>query len=105
MTYAIGLDLGGTNIKGLAVTPGGRVLAEQRSRTGATGGRSWIKNVEEVLRDLQGKVGAPATSIGVAAPGLAAADHRSIAFMPERFRGLEGLEWQKRFRHTSRVPV
>ena len=34
MIYAIGLDLGGTNIKGLAVTPAGRVLAEQALPTG-----------------------------------------------------------------------
>jgi glucokinase len=105
MTYAIGLDLGGTNIKGLAVTPTGRVLAEQLSQTGSIGGRSWIKNVEAVLHHLQAAVKAPVTSVGVAAPGLAAADHRSIAFMPERLPGLEGLDWQKQFRQGSHVPV
>jgi glucokinase len=105
MTCAVGLDLGGTNIKGLAVTPAGRVLAEQRSETGSNGGRRWIKNVESVLRDLEAKAGEPAWSVGVAAPGLAAADHGSIAFMPERLPGLEGLDWQKQFGKASRVPV
>ena len=39
MNYAIGLDLGGTNIKALAVTAGGRVVAQTVVPTGDTGGR------------------------------------------------------------------
>ena len=105
MTYCIGLDLGGTNIKGLAITESGRVLAEEISATGSTGGRSWAKNVDRVLKDLQVRVKSPAACVGLAAPGLAAADHRSIAFMPERLPGLENLDWQKRFGLRSSVPV
>jgi glucokinase len=105
MTYAIGLDLGGTNIKGMAITPAGRVLAEKRSSTASTGGRTWIKNVDLVLADLRRKVGSPPSVIGLAAPGLAAADHRSIAFMPERLPGLERLVWQDHFRVPFNVPV
>jgi glucokinase len=105
MTYAIGLDLGGTNIKGLAVTVSGRVLAEEIASTGSSGGRTWIQNVDRVLRSLQDKVKRPASCVGLAAPGLAARDHRSIAFMPERLPGLENLIWQKQFRLPSTVPV
>ncbi|HZR18600.1 MAG TPA: ROK family protein [Verrucomicrobiae bacterium] len=104
-TYAIGLDLGGTNIKGLAITETGRVLAEQLAPTGSTGGSNWIKNVERVLAAIQAQVKTPAACVGLAAPGLAAADYRSIAFMPERLPGLENLDWQKRFRLASAVPV
>jgi predicted NBD/HSP70 family sugar kinase len=50
---AIGLDLGGTNIKGLAVSVSGRVLAERMSSTESTGSRSWLKNVDKVLADLR----------------------------------------------------
>ena len=103
--HYVGIDLGGTNIKGLALTSAGRVIGEQIAHTGSNGGRSWIKNVEGVLSDLQTKTGSPPTSIGLAAPGLAAADNRSIAFMPERLHGLEGLDWQKRFRHPAPVPI
>lgn len=103
--HYIGIDLGGTNIKGLALTSTGRVIGEQVAHTGSTGGRGWITNVEGVLRDLRTKTGAVPACIGVAAPGLAAGDQRSIAFMPERLPGLEGLNWQKRFRHPSPVPV
>jgi len=102
---AIGLDLGGTNIKGLAVSASGRVLGEKMSSTKSTGSRSWAKNVDKVLADLRSAMAETVSVIGLAAPGLAAADHRSIAFMPERLPGLENLDWQKHFRHRSAVPV
>jgi len=105
MTYAIGLDLGGTNIKGLAVTPAGRVLSERLFSTGSDGERSWVKNVDRVLTDLSRLVKKPPSFIGLAAPGLAAADHRSIAFMPERLPGLEKLDWQDHFSVPFAVPV
>src|SRR5690242_18723092 len=105
MTYAIGLDLGGTNIKGLAVTETGRVLAEELSPTGSTGGRGWIGNVVTARDRLQERLKTQAACVGLAAPGLAATDGRSIAFMPERLPGLEKLNWQKRFRLPTTVPV
>jgi glucokinase len=105
MTYAIGLDLGGTNIKGLAVTERGRVLAEELSPTGSTGGRGWIGNVVTALDRLQEQLKTQATCVGLAAPGLAAANGRSIAVMPERLPGLENLDWQKRFALRTAVPV
>jgi glucokinase len=105
MTCAIGLDLGGTNIKGLAASPSGRVLAETISATASTGGRAWAKNVDQVLSKLRASVNGAPFVVGLAAPGLAASDHRSIAFMPERLPGLENLDWQRRFRLSSAVPV
>jgi glucokinase len=105
MTYAIGLDLGGTNIKGLAVTPSGQVQAEKVSSTGSSGGRTWVKNVDRVLTELQTALKNRAVCVGLAAPGLAAPDHRSIAFMPERLPGLENLDWQKHFGLPTAVPV
>src|SRR5260370_37100643 len=105
MTYAIGLDLGGTNIKGLAVTPSGRVLAERRSSTLTSGNRSWLKNVDKVLAELQRSAKHPAAAIGLAAPGLPSRDQRSIAFLPEGLPGLEDLDWQKHFGLQQAVPV
>lgn len=105
MTFAIGLDLGGTNIKGLATSPSGRVLAETISTTASIAGRAWVKNVEQVLAKLRASINGAPFVVGLAAPGLAAIDHRSIAFMPQRLPGLEKLDWQKRFRSSSAVPV
>ncbi|MBI5384847.1 MAG: ROK family protein [Verrucomicrobia bacterium] len=49
--------------------------------------------VREVIREIESAQGAPASHVGLAAPGLAARDGRSIAFMPGRFVGLEGFDW------------
>jgi glucokinase len=105
MNYTIGLDLGGTNIKGLAVTLSGRVLAEKRAATACTGRHTWVGNVDRVLSDLRKALKSQPAAIGLAAPGLAARDQRSIAFMPERLPGLENLDWQAHFRVAQTVPV
>lgn len=103
--YALGLDIGGTNIKALAVTAGGRVLAQTVVPTGDTGRRGWHLNVQRAKANLERVVKQPPTWIGLAAPGLAAANQESIAFMPGRLPGLEGLVWQKLFKVSQPVPV
>lgn len=105
MKFALGMDIGGTNLKALALTPRGRVLAEVNRPTGDTGNRDWIANVllarDRVCRALK----ATPAWIGVAAPGLAANNQRAIRFMPGRLAGLEGLDWRKAFRVRHPVPV
>lgn len=105
MNYAIGLDIGGTNIKALAVTPAGRVLAQTVVPTGDTGQRGWHLNVRCAKDELERTVKQPPAWIGLAAPGLAAANQSSIAFMPGRLPGLEGLVWQKFLKVSRSVPV
>ena len=39
-TIAIGIDLGGTNLRGAAVDKGGRVLAKRTCNDGAAGGHA-----------------------------------------------------------------
>ncbi len=103
--YAIGLDIGGTNIKALAVTPGGRLLAHLAVPTGDTGGRGWQMNVQRAKAELERTVKQSLSWIGLAAPGLAAANQRAIAFMPGRLPGLEDLVWQKFLKLSQPVPV
>ncbi len=105
MKYAIGLDIGGTNIKALAVTPGGRVLAHTVVPTGDTGGRGWQLNVRRAKDELERTLKHPPSWIGLAAPGLAAADQSSIAFMPGRLPGLESLVWGKFLKVSHSLPV
>ena len=105
MNYALGLDIGGTNVKALAVTPAGRVLAQTVVSTGDTGRRGWHLNVSRAKDELERSVGQLPAWIGLAAPGLAAASQSSIAFMPGRLPGLEGFVWQKFFKVSQPVPV
>jgi len=102
MNYAIGIDIGGTNVKGLAVSPNGKVLAEARASTGIA---RWTASVRRVLKQLNQEVGKPPACVGLAAPGLASNDQRSIANLPGRLPGLEGLVWEDFLRLNHPVPV
>jgi glucokinase len=73
--------------------------------TGGAKGSQWQKAVRLAAATLQTEVKCPPTWIGIAAPGLPAADQRSIAFLPERLPGLEGLDWRKFFGFAQAVPV
>ncbi|PRY14499.1 ROK family protein [Kineococcus rhizosphaerae] len=65
----IGIDVGGTTVKGLALAPDGAVLAEHRAPTPAPDpdGRRVVAVVAEVARALGHRPGAP---VGVALPGV-----------------------------------
>jgi glucokinase len=96
MTVAIGIDLGGTQIKGRALSADGAELASRVTETEdqpGSGTPQFARNVKRIVGELEKSVGTRATHIGVSAPGLAAADGRSIAFMPGRMQGLEGFDW------------
>jgi len=99
--WLLGLDLGGTRIKALCLTPDGREI--DRS-TAPTGGDDWQDSVKLCIDRLLSQYGQPA-SIGVAAPGLPTKDERSIAHMPDRLPGLEGLDWQKFLDFSTPVRV
>jgi glucokinase len=45
------------------------------------------------------------TTLGVAAPGLAAMDGRSISHMPGRLEALQGLDWTAALGRAAAVPV
>ena len=89
--WLLGLDLGGTRLKALCLTPDGREIARN---TAPTGGDDWQGSVKSCVAMLLAQHGQPA-AIGVAAPGLPSKDERCIAHMPGRLPGLEGLDWQK----------
>lgn len=105
MKYVLGMDIGGTNIKALAVTPSGRVLADITTATGAIGKKNWIATVQSVKEQIQQTLKESPVGIGIAAPGLAARDQSSIHHMPGRLPGLEGLVWRKLFEVSHPVPV
>ncbi|MCI0745183.1 MAG: ROK family protein [Verrucomicrobia subdivision 3 bacterium] len=105
MGYALGIDLGGTSIKALAVTFEGKVLARENVPFDADVKLEWAEKIRQIASDLQAAREGPADCIGVSAPGLAARDGRSIAFMPGRLQGLEGLVWRDYLKTAFPVPV
>lgn len=89
--WLLGLDLGGTRLKALCLTPDG---VEIDRATASSGGGDWKQSVKQCVDSLLEKHGQPA-DIGVAAPGLPSLDERCIAHMPGKLPGLEGLVWQE----------
>ena len=92
MTYAIGIDLGGTNIKTAAVTPDGKILFQSQEPTNEVAS-AWAERIREQIGRIQAQQAAPALCVGLAAPGLAAPDGRSIAWMQGRMASVQGLDW------------
>ncbi|MEM1026720.1 MAG: ROK family protein [Planctomycetota bacterium] len=88
MTEAIGIDIGGTRIKAL--------LADNDGAVGEAIRRPTVDDPEalvDALRSILIDMDAGDRPVGIAAPGLAATDHRSIAWMRGRMEALEGLDW------------
>jgi glucokinase len=100
----IGLDVGGTNIKVLAFNSDGTVIAEEVVATSDDGTKMWLDSARTTVRTVVKRCPPPAM-VGVASPGLPARDGHSIAFMPGRLPGLEGLNWQQWLELDSPVQV
>jgi glucokinase len=172
--FALGIDLGGSSIKAVAVTREGVLLGERNVSFDAKEEFDWARQIQQLVRELsdaarqtsfspqraadgvsgnnqflsgstvrgdsfqrpsnaraathlssqrmsptnfsgvttphpdplpgggRGRTGARA--IGVSAPGLAAADGRSITRMPGRLQGLEGLDWTEFLEVGRAVP-
>jgi glucokinase len=84
---AVGIDLGGTNVKAVCITRRGDMVNKQ-----------WVPIVNNHWRDAvmeayravnQPDVGA----VGLAAPGLPDDNNQQINHMPGRLDGLEGFHW------------
>ena len=125
MKYAIGIDLGGTDLKTVVVDERGEILDRHLtpstfvSQTDTEAPPSipyaffgyptpesiWQVMVRQAVPYYEQTQGVPAAAIGVAAPGLVAPDGRSIATMPGRLVGLEGLDWTTFLKRKKMVPV
>ena len=105
MSYAIGIDLGGTRIKLVAVEKSGNVIEEHVCATEDDATGRWAETIQAEVLAVEKRRGRPADWIGLAAPGLASRDGRSIAFMPGRLQGLEGLDWTEYIDRDNVVAV
>ena len=109
MNYALGIDLGGSSVKAVAVTPEGQRLGDTNVSFNENEPLDWAALIQRIVHEMESQHGGRAQAIGLSAPGFAAPDGRSIAVMPGRLHGLEGLDWTE-FLHgatanPSLVPV
>lgn len=104
MSYSIGIDLGGTNIKAAAVSEDGEVLAQANAPTPADeGAHAVASNVARELASLEAEVGGRADAVGMAAPGMVARDGRSMASISGHLECIEGFDWAEYL--TGRAPA
>ncbi len=88
---AIGIDLGGTNVKAVLITQKGEVLAREIISIRNT---DWRGAVYEAFANIRA-VNAEASCTGLAAPGLPDDNNKQINYMPGRLEGLERFNWSE----------
>lgn len=103
MPYAIGLDIGVTNVKAVGATRAGQILFRQSFAT-QSDSPQWPDGVKTSLTELENRHG-EAARIGIAAPGLAAPDGSCIHWMQGRLAEVQGLHWTTFLNRNHPVPV
>lgn len=96
----IGIDLGGTWIKGVLMdAQSGEIIKQLYHPT--NGEKGWKQAVAETVADLKAAAPSVVNYVGLSAPGLPNESNQFIAFMPVRLQGLEGFHWG----HFLNMPV
>lgn len=92
---AIGIDIGGTNIKGVLLNDSGDIIHYVAERTKQYEGEpaKWQQDVRELVHQLKCKSTEAVSAIGLAAPGIPNETNSAIRIMPGRLNGLEGFQW------------
>src|SRR3954451_14419238 len=103
MRYAIGIDIGVTNVKCVVIGDGGEILLRDQTETHAE--RSdWPQGVKNYIAGIEIQRG-EAQWLGIAAPGLASPDGSCIGWMQVRLVEVEGLKWAEFLGRKRAVPV
>lgn len=89
----IGIDLGGTRIKAVAIDQTGNILHQHYQPTNDGNDYVWKNAIAEAVKEILDKVESSDILIGISAPGLPNAENSAIAFMPGRLQGLENFNW------------
>jgi glucokinase len=100
----IGIDLGGSSVKAVLVSPEGEQLAAENQAFDSGQSMHFAETVRQLvdrLEEAHGEVG----RIGMSAPGLAARDGRSTAYLPNRLPGVENLVWSDFLDRSHPIPV
>jgi len=95
METVIGIDLGGTRIKAVAIDKAGNIQYQCSYPTNDGDDTVWKTAILETVRDIKDKLQCHDAIIGISAPGLPNKDNTAIAFMPGRLQGLENFVWSE----------
>jgi glucokinase len=87
----IGIDIGGTRTKAVALDADGTIVRKQVVPS-HDDVESLLRSVGELLEQLS----TPGQAVGISAPGIVARDNRAISWMRGRMQAVEGLNWMER---------
>ena len=105
MNYAIGIDLGGTNIKAAAVNADGELLEHSACEVEDEAAGALIETIRQQIAEFERHRGGPASWIGVACPGQPAPDGLSMASAGGRLHSLERIVWTDLLNARQPIPV
>lgn len=91
--YAIGIDLGGTRIKAVAIDEYGKIIHEHYQDTNDGNDTVWKNAVKNAVKIIQDKIKNSNSAIGISAPGLPNSENSAIGYMPGRLQGIENFVW------------
>lgn len=89
----IGIDLGGTRIKAIAMNETGEILFAHFEPTSDIGNMLWAEAIQRTVSILKHAAKQDQVRIGLAAPGLPDSENKKIMCMPGRMQGLEQFDW------------
>lgn len=100
----LGIDLGGTNIKSVLLSPEGDIMESRSVPTNDdAGNQPWKQGVKDVLASYQESTGNAIGRVGISAPGLANADNTCIEFLPNKLIGIENFDWSDYLGMETRI--
>ena len=99
----IGIDLGGTRIKGVVIDAVGNVLHQIYTPTNDGEGEAWKEAIAKTVHELRQKIPGEKIAVGISAPGLPNKENTTIAFMPGRLDGLENFVWSNYLKCSAYV--
>ncbi len=99
----IGIDLGGTRIKAVAIDAGGNILQHYYQPTKDGDDTNWKSAVAAAVQEMQTKMNDNNLLVGISAPGLPNSTNSAIGFMPGRLQGLENFIWTDFLETKTRV--
>lgn len=90
---AIGIDLGGTRIKGVLIDEEGILLHEAMLDTKEEN-QQWKADVINIYEELVSK-STHSLAVGLSAPGIPNKTNTAIEFLPDRLQGIEKFVWKE----------
>lgn len=99
----IGVDLGGTRIKTVALDAERRTLHKMYTPTNDGAGDQWKEAVKSSIEEITSILGITNFVACISAPGLPDANNACISYMPGRLNGLENFSWTDYLGHKTWV--